>query len=355
MMNKIIALTPGEPSGVGIELLYHVANKKRYDKIVIIGSKELIQKRLIDTFLSFYQNNKDNGKYSLDPRDIIYKDYVRNDTSLDDVGTLTVLDIPLLDTCHVGRLNKKNAQYVLNTLDRAIDGCMTHEFDALVTGPISKSVIAQNKINFTGHTEYLQEKTNTKRVVMMLGCDELNVALATTHLALKDIPSHLNFNLICDIVKIIHSDFKEKLGIENPKILIAGLNPHAGEDGHLGTEEIDYIIPCVSYLKQQGIDIEGPLPADTMFTRNNVKRADVFLAMYHDQGLPVLKYAGFDKGFNTTLGLPFIRTSVDHGTALDIAGQGIACPNSLFVAIDLAIKMAHKGKHNGSTTYAHEG
>lgn len=355
MMNKIIALTPGEPSGVGPELLYHVANKKRHDKIVVIGSKSLIKQRLIDTFLSFYQNNKDHGKYSLDPRDIIYKDYVKGNVSVDDIGTLTVLDIPLLDECHVGTLNKNNAQYVLNTLDRAIDGCMSHEFDALVTGPISKSVIAQTGINFTGHTEYLQEMTHTKRVVMMLGCDELNVALATTHLPLKDIPSHINYDLLFDTVKIIHKDFKEKLGIDNPKILIAGLNPHAGEDGHLGTEEQDYIIPCVNDLKNEGIDIEGPLPADTMFTRNNVKRADVFLAMYHDQGLPVLKYAGFDKGFNTTLGLPFIRTSVDHGTAPDIAGLGIADPNSLFVAIDLAIKMANKGKTNGSTTYAHEG
>lgn len=345
MQNNLIALTPGEPSGVGIELIYHLAQTDRYQDIVVIGSKALIQKRIIQTFSSIFKDKQktQDKSFVIAPEDIVFTDYAQGSDTKAGYGCIRVLNIDAYDESVPGVLNIKNAPYVLNTLDRAIDGCLSGEFKALVTGPISKAVIDETGLKFTGHTEYLMQKSKAEHVVMMLGCSTLNVALVTTHLPLADIPSAINYDLIYKTVKIIDSDFKRFMGVKKPRILISGLNPHAGEGGHLGTEEIDFIIPCINDLQKEGIDIKGPYPADTMFCRHNLDKCDVFLTMYHDQGLPVLKFAGFDDGFNTTLGLPFIRTSVDHGTAPDIAGTGSASPNSLFVAIDKAIDMIKHG------------
>lgn len=230
---------------------------------------------------------------------------------------------------------------MLKTLDIASDKSQSGEFSGIITGPISKAVIADTGLEFTGHTEYFQERTGTNKVVMMLGCDELNVALATTHLPLNKVSEAITEELLTEIVTILNHDLKTKFGIDNPCIISAGLNPHAGEDGHLGMEEIETIIPTFEKLRKEGINIIGPLPADTMFQKKYIEKADAFLTMYHDQGLPVLKYVGFDKGYNTTLGLPYIRTSVDHGTAMDLAGTTRADPGSLFAAVNLAVFMAN--------------
>jgi 4-hydroxythreonine-4-phosphate dehydrogenase len=228
---------------------------------------------------------------------------------------------------------------VLSLLDRAIDGCVSGEFSAMVTAPVHKGVINEAGIAFTGHTEYLAEKTGTPHVVMMLVGGGLRVALATTHLALKDVPAAIAPDMLTRTINIIHHALQTRFGIASPRILVAGLNPHAGEQGHLGREEMDIIAPTLDALRGQGKQLIGPLPADTLFTPQHLARADAVLAMYHDQGLPVLKYASFGQGVNITLGLPFIRSSVDHGTALDLAGRGQADPGSLFEAIAMALSM----------------
>ncbi|NLK84562.1 MAG: 4-hydroxythreonine-4-phosphate dehydrogenase PdxA [Aeromonadales bacterium] len=322
-MKNRLAITPGEPSGVGPELMYYVSTLDLEDtQLVIIASKELIRQRV-----ALFDNN------------VIIKDYDKDNFEPQKKGTLTVLDVPLPVPSVPGTLDKRNAKYVLDCLDIASDKSESGEFLGIVTGPISKAVIADTGLNFTGHTEYFQERTNTKRVVMMLGCDEMNVALATTHLPLKDVSEHITKELLIEIVTILNHDLKTKFGIKEPCIISAGLNPHSGEDGHLGREELDTIIPTFNLLREQGINIIGPLPADTMFQKKFIDKADAFLTMYHDQGLPVLKYVGFDSGYNTTLGLPYIRTSVDHGTALDLAGKKLADSGSLFSAIKLACRM----------------
>ncbi|MGN1281220.1 MAG: 4-hydroxythreonine-4-phosphate dehydrogenase PdxA [Succinivibrio sp.] len=323
-MFKRLAVTPGEPSGVGPELMYHLSTLDIPDtQLVIIASKELIAQRV-----------------ALFNQKVEITDYSRDTFAPQKKGSVCVLDVPLKAPSEPGVLNGKNAQYVLDCLDIASDRSQSGEFAGIVTGPISKAVIADTGLEFTGHTEYFQMKTNTKRVVMVLGCSDFNVALATTHLALKDVPEAISEDLLTEVVTILDHDLKSKFGIEKPCIISAGLNPHAGEDGHLGREEIDVIIPAFEKLRAKGINIIGPLPADTMFQKKYIEKADAFLTMYHDQGLPVLKYAAFDSGYNTTLGLPYIRTSVDHGTAMDLAGTTRADPGSLFSAVDLAIKMA---------------
>lgn len=326
-MNKRLAITPGEPAGVGPELMYYVSTLDIPDtQLVIVASKALIKERV-----ALFEEN------------IEILDYDEHKFQAQKQGTLCVLDVPLAKEAKVGLLDTANAPYVLKCLDIASDKSMQGEFLGIITGPISKAVIADTGLEFTGHTEYLQQRTNTKQVVMMLGCDSLNVALATTHLPLKEVSSHITQELLTEIVTILDCDLKSKFGIQKPCIISAGLNPHAGEDGHLGTEELETIIPCFEKLRAQGINIIGPLPADTMFQPKYLEKADAFLTMYHDQGLPVLKYVGFDKGYNTTLGLPYIRTSVDHGTALDLAGTKKADPGSLFAAIKLACRMvAHR-------------
>ena len=242
-----------------------------------------------------------------------------------------------------GKLDAQNGPYVLGLLDTAIDGAVAGTFDAIVTAPLQKSTINDAGVPFTGHTEYLAERTNTPRVVMMLagtGARPLRVALATTHLPLKDVSAALSIDGLFDTLRIIDHDLRHHFGLPAPRILVTGLNPHAGENGYLGREEIDVISPALQRANEQGIDARGPYPADTLFQPRYLNEADCVLAMFHDQGLPVLKYATFGEGINVTLGLPIIRTSVDHGTALDLAGTGRADAGSLIAAIDTAVSMA---------------
>jgi 4-hydroxythreonine-4-phosphate dehydrogenase len=236
-----------------------------------------------------------------------------------------------------GKLDPGNSRYVLAVLERALAGCLSGEYHAMVTAPVQKSVINDAGIAFTGHTEFLAEKAHADHVVMMLVGGGLRVALATTHLALAEVPRAITRELIIKSLKVVDQDLRKRFRIPKPRILVAGLNPHSGESGHLGREDQDIIAPAI---KACGVDATGPIPADTLFVPERLKHADAVLAMYHDQGLPVLKYASFGRGVNVTLGLPFVRTSVDHGTALDLAGTGSADPGSLIEAVKLAIELA---------------
>ena len=254
-------------------------------------------------------------------------------------GRLEVLHLPLAQPVTPGRLDAANARYVLGTLDRAIAGCRSGEFAGMVTAPVHKGIICDAGVPFSGHTEYLAEATATPLVVMMLVGGGMRVALATTHLPLKDVPAAITRPLLEDTLRILHADLRGRFGLAAPRILVAGLNPHAGEGGHMGREEIEVIGPVLDALRAEGMDLRGPLPADTLFVPHALAQGDAVLAMFHDQGLPVLKHASFGGGVNVTLGLPIIRTSVDHGTALDLAGSGRADPGSLFAAVDLALSM----------------
>lgn len=252
----------------------------------------------------------------------------------------SVMHVPTAANTTAGKLDPSNSQYVLNTLTSAIEGCQNNVFDAMVTAPVHKGIINQAGIAFTGHTEFLAEQTNTQQVVMMLVGGGLRVALATTHLPLLKVAEAITKTALEKTIRILHTDLISKFGIKNPRILVAGLNPHAGEDGYLGDEEITIINPVLEQLRHEGMQLIGALPADTLFTQQHLVNADAVLAMYHDQGLPVLKYASFGKGVNITLGLPLIRTSVDHGTALDLAGTGNIKLGSMLAAIELAIELA---------------
>jgi 4-hydroxythreonine-4-phosphate dehydrogenase len=252
--------------------------------------------------------------------------------------------VPLAKPRVPGRLDPANGRYVLAILDRAIRGCLDGEFDAMVTAPVQKSTINDAGIAFTGHTEYLAEKAGSAHVVMMLVGGGLRVALATTHLALADVPKSINKKNLVQTLRVLDADLKKRFRIARPRILVSGLNPHSGESGHLGREDIDVIAPAIAEAVAAGIAATGPIPADTLFVPERLKGADCALAMYHDQGLPVLKYASFGRGVNVTLGLPFVRTSVDHGTALDLAGTGKADPGSLIEAVKLAIQLAPADK-----------
>lgn len=259
---------------------------------------------------------------------------------------LKVLHIPTAKPVRTGSLDPANSPYVLNTLTCAIDGCTSGAFDAIVTAPVHKGVINDAGIAFTGHTEFLAEHTQTKNVVMMLVGGGMRVALATIHLALKDVPNAITQENLETTIRILHADLIQKFGLTHPRILVAGLNPHAGEDGYLGREEIETINPVLNKLREQGMQLIGALPADTLFTPKYLNHADCVLAMYHDQGLPVLKHGSFGAGINVTLGLPIIRTSVDHGTALDLAGAGNIEIGSMQAALNLAIELANKKVKN---------
>jgi len=255
-------------------------------------------------------------------------------------GFPAVEHVPLARPRVAGKLDPANARYVLAILDRAIRGCLDGEYDAIVTAPVQKSVINDAGIAFTGHTEYLAEKSAAAHVVMMLVGGGLRVALATTHLPLAEVPKSISRESLLRTMRVIDHDLKSRFRIAKPRILVSGLNPHSGESGHLGREEIEVIAPAIAEAEAMGIAASGPIPADTLFVPERLKGADCALAMYHDQGLPVLKYASFGRGVNVTLGLPFVRTSVDHGTALDLAGSGRADPGSLIEALNLAIELA---------------
>lgn len=318
-----IALTPGEPAGIGPDLLISLAQQAQQHEIVAIADPDLLRARSQQLGLS------------LKLREINVQDVPRSSAA----GELAVLPVALAEAAVPGKLNVKNAPYILGTLDAAIDGCVAGHFAALVTGPVQKSIINDAGIAFSGHTEYLAEKTHTDKVVMMLATDGLRVALATTHLPLKDVAAAITAGELTRVTEILHRDMQVQFGISQPRILVCGLNPHAGEGGHLGREEIEVIEPVLAQLRERGMNLIGPLPADTLFTPKYLDHADVVLAMYHDQGLPVLKYKGFGQAVNITLGLPIIRTSVDHGTALDLAATGKADLGSLRTALSYALAM----------------
>ena len=322
----LVAITSGEPAGVGPELCLRLAERAWPLRPVVLADLGLMRARAAALGSAM-------GVVEFDP--------VRPAPA----GTVEVLHLPLAAPSRPGVLDAANGAYVLRLLDRAIAGCVQGEFAAMVTAPVHKGVIceglgARETMPFTGHTEYLAEHTGTSRVVMMLVGGGLRVALATTHLPLAAVPAAITPQVLEETLRILHADLRRHFGLAAPRILVAGLNPHAGEGGHMGREEIDVIIPVLERLRAQGMQLIGPLPADTLFVPHTLAHGDAVLAMYHDQGLPVLKHASFGGGVNVTLGLPIIRTSVDHGTALDLAGTGRADAGSLFAAIELAIDMA---------------
>ncbi len=323
-MTLRLAVTPGEPAGVGPELLVKLAQSASAHELVAYADPELLLSRANRLRLPLELRSLDPGR---DPQPL------RG-------GELAIMPVPMPEKSSPGHLNRANGSYVLDCLRHATSACQDRICDALVTGPVHKGIISDSGTPFSGHTEFLAALTNTPRVVMMLATEGLRVALATTHLPLSEVPSAITREMLAETLDILHRDMQQKFGIDNPHILVAGLNPHAGEGGHMGREEVDIIEPVLQRLRESGMNLTGPLPADTLFTPQHLASCDVVLAMYHDQGLPVLKYRGFGNAVNITLGLPIIRTSVDHGTALDIAGTGKADTGSLQLALDYAAAMA---------------
>lgn len=330
-MTQRIVLTPGEPSGIGPELILSLADTDFRDELVAVADPNLLR---------LYMKILKRDNIELIPYDASLHPKPHQK------GTITFLPCSLRGTVTPGVLNKENSTYVLETLEIAAKGCLSGEFAALVTAPVHKGIINEAGIPFSGHTEFFQELAKADEVVMMLATKGLRVALATTHLPLRNIADAITPQLLTKIITILNQDLKTKFGIREPKIYVTGLNPHAGEGGHLGHEELDVIIPTLEKLRAEGINLYGPYPADTIFQPQYMDKADAILAMYHDQGLPVLKYKGFGHAVNITLGLPFIRTSVDHGTALDLAGKGIADTGSLHVAINTAEDMIRSLKEH---------
>jgi 4-hydroxythreonine-4-phosphate dehydrogenase len=316
----MIAITPGEPAGIGPDLVVQAAQRERQMPWLVIADRNMLAARaqLLQLPLTLDDNLQSP---SLLP------------------GYLTVLHTPLANTVIPGQLDTANVPGVMAALDAAIAGCMRGDYSALLTGPMQKSVVNDAGIAFSGHTEYLAEKSGVEDVVMLLMTDAMRVALATTHLPLAQVPNALTQPLLERRLHILNNTLRQQFAVAQPRILVAGLNPHAGEGGHLGSEEINVIQPVCEHLRSQGMDLVGPLPADTLFTPKYLQHADAVMSMFHDQGLPVLKYSGFGQAVNVTLGLPFIRTSVDHGTALDIAGSGDADLGSFLAALTVASEL----------------
>ncbi|CAJ7489751.1 4-hydroxythreonine-4-phosphate dehydrogenase [Burkholderia pseudomallei] len=334
-----IAITTGEPAGVGPELtaraLADAATRWPDARFTVLGDASLIAARAAAVGLDWTRMTAAGGGAHVADAHVANA-HVAN-------AHVAVAHRALAAPAEAGKLNPANGRYVLDLLDAAIDGALAGEYDVIVTAPLQKSTINDAGVPFTGHTEYLAERTRTPHVVMMLagtGERPLRVALATTHLPLRDVSAALTIDGLADTLSIIDRDLRGSFGLAAPRILVTGLNPHAGEHGYLGREEIDVIEPALERARAAGIDARGPYPADTLFQPRYLEHADCVLAMFHDQGLPVLKYATFGEGINVTLGLPIIRTSVDHGTALDLAGTGRADPGSLVAAIDTAVTMA---------------
>lgn len=317
-----IALTSGEPAGIGPELCAAVARSAWPCELVCFGDRALLAERAAQA-----------GPLRL-------REYQRADVRAHVAGELRIAHSPLAAAARPGELEPRNASYVLSLLDSAMAGAITHEFDAIVTAPVQKSVIADAGIAFTGHTEYLAAHCGVVRPVMLLVAGGLRVALATTHLPLRAVSAAITGTLLREVLDVLATDLSRWFALPRPRIVVCGLNPHAGEAGHLGREEIEVIAPALADARARGLDVVGPVPADTAFVPAQLAGVDAVLAMYHDQGLPVLKHAGFGRAVNVTLGLPFIRTSVDHGTALDLAGSGRADAGSLEAALALAIEMA---------------
>ncbi|MDX5332674.1 MAG: 4-hydroxythreonine-4-phosphate dehydrogenase PdxA [Gammaproteobacteria bacterium] len=322
-----IAITPGEPAGIGPDLVIALAQQAFDAELVAIADPALLMARAAELGLPLV----------IDPcaPDTPAVPHV--------AGRLRVLPVALAAPVRSGHLDPANAGYVLETLRLAVDGCLDGRFDALVTGPVHKGVINDAGIPFTGHTEFLAERSGGHHPVMMLAAGDLRVALATTHLPLAEVSAAITRGRLERVLRILDHDLRQRFCIERPRILVCGLNPHAGEGGHLGREEIETIGPVLEQLRTEGLDLIGPLPADTLFTPRHLAQADAVLAMYHDQGLPVLKHVGFGQAVNITLGLPIVRTSVDHGTALELAGSGRAETGSLHAALTLAITLARSG------------
>lgn len=316
-----LLISSGEPAGIGPDLCIALAQKEF--PLVVLGDQQVLEARARelkqDVFFSEYQSGK-----PVDTKP----------------GHLTVISVTCPHPVVSGQLSVKNSTYVIELLTRAASLCEQNEFSALVTAPVHKAIINEAGIAFSGHTEFLAQFFHVEHVVMLLACKQMKVALVTTHLPLISVPSSITSSLIIKVIKQLNDSLINEFCIPHPKIKVAGLNPHAGESGYLGREEIEVISPALLSLKNQGIHVEGPFPADTMFLQNHLDQCDAFVVMYHDQGLPVLKYIGFNEAVNVTLGLPIIRTSVDHGTALELAGKGIADPGSMFAAVEMARDMA---------------
>ncbi len=322
---RLFALTPGEPAGIGSDLCLLLARTAQPHALIAIASRALLAERArqLGLRIQLLDGGPDNWPQQPAP-----------------AASLYVWDTPLGTPVQAGQLDQGNAAYVLETLTRAGQGCLDGHFAGMITAPVHKGVINQAGIAFSGHTEFLAELTQTEQVVMMLATHGLRVALVTTHLPLRQVADAITPERLARVTRILDHDLRTKFGIPRPRILVCGLNPHAGEGGHLGREEIEIIEPTLERLRGEGIELVGPLPADTLFTPKHLEHCDAVLAMYHDQGLPVLKYKGFGAAVNVTLGLPIIRTSVDHGTALDLAGSGRIDSGSLQVALETAYQMA---------------
>jgi 4-hydroxythreonine-4-phosphate dehydrogenase len=319
-MSQALALTPGEPAGIGPDLVVSCAQQTHARPIIAIADPELLTQRAEQLDLKF-----NASPYA-------------GQTEPAPAGSLYVHEIKLRDQVTTGELNPNNSAYVLDTLRHAAQGCVDGAYAGMITAPVHKGIINQAGIAFSGHTEFLADISGG-HPVMMLACPGLRVALATTHLALKDVPAAITPDVLTLVISALDKDLRERFGIAQPNILVCCLNPHAGEDGYLGREEIEVIEPTLAELRAHGIQLSKPLPADTLFTPRHLVEADAVLAMYHDQGLPVLKHMGFGHAVNITLGLPIVRTSVDHGTALDLAGTGKADMGSLMAAIEQAVLM----------------
>jgi 4-hydroxythreonine-4-phosphate dehydrogenase len=321
----VIAITAGEPAGIGPDLCVLLAQQPQTEHLVVLADQHLLAQRAKSMGLPW--------------RSLPFNPADRRPAF--ERGALPVMHVPLAVAVTAGKLERANAAYVLRTLEIAIDGCRDGRFDAMVTAPVHKGNINDAGIAFTGHTEFLAARTGAPHVVMMLTGGGLRVALATTHVAVKDIAQRITSGSLEQTLRVLQHDLTARFGIAAPRIVVAGLNPHAGEAGHLGREEIEIIVPLLERLRREGMQLTGPLPADTLFNRERLRNFDCVLAMYHDQGLPVLKYASFGSGVNVTLGLPIIRTSVDHGTALELAGSGNVDAGSLRAAIKMAAALAH--------------
>lgn len=317
----VIAITPGEPAGIGPDLCIRIAQDPPDAALVFIADPRLLTERAQSLGVAV----------SLDP-------WIPSEPAKAGVW---VLAVDGMRHAVAGRLDSANAAYVLGTLERAVDGCLKREFDALVTGPVHKGIINDAGVRFTGHTEFLADRAGVAQPVMMLACPGLRVALATTHLPLAQVPRAVTHARLTRVIEVLHDDLRDKFGIARPCIAVCGLNPHAGESGHLGREEIDVIVPVLELLRARGLQLRGPVPADTAFVPGQMVGVDALLAMYHDQGLPVIKHHDFGHAVNITLGLPFVRTSVDHGTALELAASGQADATSFRSAIEMAIEMVH--------------
>ena len=316
MRDPRIIITSGEPAGIGPDIIAGINPEKFNARLTVLGDREMLEARA---------------------RSLGSEINFSDESDTENVGnSIQVIDIPLTSPCVPGQLDSNNAGYVLAMLQHACEACLQGDFDAMVTAPVHKEIINRAGVAFTGHTEFLADICNAKPL-MLLTSESLRVALVTTHLPLRAVADAITADLIIEITSILDRDLRSRFGIDNPHIKVCGLNPHAGENGILGDEENNIIIPAIETLKSSGINLSGPYPADTLFTTAMLADADAVLAMYHDQGLPVLKYSGFHNAVNTTLGLPIIRTSVDHGTALDLAGTSRARADSLLTAIDSAI------------------